>query len=68
MQFWKFQQLPFLYFDLQPVAKHEAICKPVANHYMYSGTLECDYPDNLISLLIRPLFDRPVLVFSSRPP
>ncbi len=29
----------------------------------YSGTLECDHPDNLTTLLIRSLFDRPILVF-----
>ncbi len=29
----------------------------------YSETLECDHPDNLTTLLIRPLFDRPILVF-----
>ncbi len=29
----------------------------------YSGTLECDHPGNLTTLLIRPHFDRPVLVF-----
>ncbi len=26
----------------------------------YSGTLECDHPDNLTTLLIGPHFDRPV--------
>ena len=31
--------------------------------YIYSGTLECDHPGNLTTLLIRPLSDRPILVF-----
>ena len=29
----------------------------------YSGTLECDHPDNLTTLKKRPLFGRPVSVF-----
>ncbi len=33
------------------------------NIYLYSGTLECDHPDNLTILLIGPLFDRPVWDF-----
>ncbi len=28
-----------------------------------SGTLECDHHGNLTTLLIRPLFGRPILVF-----
>ncbi len=34
-----------------------------AHALVYSGTLECDHPDNLTTLLIGPLFGRPVLDF-----
>ncbi len=36
--------------------------KKINNFQEYSWILECDHPDNLATLLIRALFDRPILV------